>query len=110
MVSEAKKYQEEDEKKKECIQSKNQLENYVYGVRNAVEEDKGKLQPSERTEELNACEEALKWLDLNAQAEKSEFEAKLKMVRESCCPIISKLYGDRKDEGTLGGPKMEEVD
>ena len=44
MVSEAEKYQEEDENKRECVQSKNQLENYVYGVRNAVEEDNEKLQ------------------------------------------------------------------
>ena len=109
MVSEAEKYQKEDENNRECVQSKNQLQNYVYGVRNAVEEDKGKLQPSEKTEALNACEEALKWLDLNAEAEKSEFEGKLKMVQESCNPIMTKLHGDRKYECTPGGPKVEEV-
>lgn len=110
MVSDAEKYREEDENQKERVQSKNQLEHYVYGVRNAVEEEKGKLEPSEKTEALNACEEALKWLDLNAEAEKSEFESKLKMVQETCSPIMTKLHSDQKGESTGGGPKVEEVD
>ena len=110
MVSEVEKDLEEDVNEREFVQSKNPLENDVYGVRNAVEEDKGKLQPSEIKEALNACEEALKWLDLNAEAEKSEFDGKLKMVQDSCSPIMTKLHGDRKDEGTPGGPKVEEVD
>lgn len=110
MVSDAEKYREEDENQKERVQSKNQLEHYVYGVRNAVEEEKGKLEPSEKTEALNACEEALKWLDLNAEAEKSEYESKLKMVQDTCSPMMTKLHGDQKEESTGGGPKVEEVD
>lgn len=110
MVSDAEKYREEDENQKERVQSKNQLEHYVYGVRSAVEEEKGKLEPSEKTEALNACEEALKWLDLNAEAEKSEYESKLKMVQDTCSPMMTKLHGDQKGESTGGGPKVEEVD
>ncbi|XP_061181982.1 heat shock protein 70 A1-like [Saccostrea echinata] len=110
MVSDAEKYREEDEKQRDCVQSKNQLENYVYSVRNAVEEEKEKLQPSEKTEALNACEEALKWLDLNANSEKSEFEGKLKMMQDTCSPIMTKLHVGQKGEGAAGGPKVEEVD
>lgn len=110
MVSDAEKYREEDENQKERVQSKNQLEHYVYGVRSAVEEEKGKLEPSEKTEALNACEEALKWLDLNAEAEKPEYESKLKMVQDTCSPMMTKLHGDQKGESTGGGPKVEEVD
>lgn len=110
MVSDAEKYQEADEKQKQRVQSKNQLENYVYGIRNAVDEERGKLQPSEKTEALNACEEALKWLDLNADAETSEFEGKLKMVQETCSPIMTKLHSEQKESSTAGGPKVEEVD
>lgn len=110
MVSDAEKYREEDENQKERVQSKNQLEHYVYGVRNAVEEEKGKLEPSEKTEALNTCEEALKWLDLNVEAEKSEYESKLKMVQDTCSPMMTKLHGDQKGESTGGGPKVEEVD
>jgi L1 cell adhesion molecule like protein len=110
MVSDAEKYKEADEKQRERVQCKNQLENYVYGIRNAVEEEKGKLQPSEKTEALNACEEALKWLDLNADAETSEFEGKMKMVQEICSPIMTKLHSEQKENSTTAGPKVEEVD
>lgn len=47
---------------------------------------------------------------LNAEAEKSEYESKLKMVQDTCSPMMTKLHGDQKGESTEGGPKVEEVD
>jgi molecular chaperone DnaK (HSP70) len=43
MVSEAEKYKEEDEKQKERIVARNQLENYIFSVKQAVGDSGDKL-------------------------------------------------------------------
>merc|ERR1712113_19851 len=63
MVQEAEEFQEEDKKVREKIESRNQLENYVYSMKNTL-----------------------------SDSEKEDFEEKLKEVQEVCSPIISKVY------------------
>merc|ERR1712039_171616 len=48
-----------------------------------------------------ALEEANEWLDDNQDAEKEDFEEKLKEVQDACSPIISKVY--RESGGAPGG-------
>jgi len=43
-----------------------------------------------------ALEEANEWLDDNQEAEKEDFEEKLKEVQDACSPIISKVYEFQK--------------
>lgn len=57
--------------------------------------------------------EAQEWLDANAQAEKDEFEQKLKDVEGVCNPIISKAYaqsGGPGGAGQAGGEDYESHD
>ena len=47
-----------------------------------------------------ALEEANEWLDDNQEAEKEDFDEKLKEVQDACSPIISKVY--RESGGAPG--------
>merc|ERR1712205_94116 len=77
-----------------------------------ITNDKGRLSQEEiermvsEAEEFaeaveKAIEEANEWLDDNQDAEKEDFEEKLKEVQDVCSPIISKVY--RESGGAPGG-------
>merc|ERR1712139_665221 len=87
MVQEAEEFQEEDKKVREKIESRNQLENYVYSMKNTLSDSEKGV--------------ADKIGDDNQEAEKEDFEEKLKEVQDICSPIISKVY--KESGGAPGG-------
>merc|ERR1719456_1764894 len=105
MVQEAEEFQEEDRKVREKIESRNQLENYVYSMKNILSDsEKGvadKIGDDDKEAIEKALEEANEWLDDNQDAEKEDFEEKLKEVQDVCSPIISKVY--KESGGAPGG-------
>merc|ERR1712083_970941 len=94
-----------DKKVREKIESRNQLENYVYSMKNTLSDsEKGvadKIGDDDKDTIEKALEEANEWLDDNQDAEKEDFEEELKEVQEVCSPIISKVY--RESGGAPGG-------
>jgi heat shock protein 5 len=105
MVQEAEEFQEEDKKVREKIEARNQLENYVYSMKNQLSDtEKGvadKIGDDDKETIEKALEEANEWLDDNQEAEKDDFEEKLKEVQDVCSPIISKVY--KESGGAPGG-------
>lgn len=104
MVREAEEFAEEDKKVKEKIDARNQLETYVYNMKNQVsDKDKlaDKLEGEEKEKVEEAVKEALEWLDDNQSAEKEDYEEKLKEVEAVCNPIISAVY--QRSGGAPGG-------
>merc|ERR1711861_54993 len=83
MVSEAEEFAEEDKKVREKIEARNQLENYVYSMKN----------------QLSDSEKGV--ADKISDDEKDDFEEKLKEVQDVCSPIISKVY--KESGGAPGG-------
>ncbi|XP_054726811.1 heat shock protein 68-like [Anastrepha obliqua] len=125
MVNEAEKYAEEDEKHRQRIAARNQLESYVFGVKQAADEAGSKISQSDKDRVLEKCGETIKWLDANTTAEKEEFEYKLEELTKICSPIMTKMHqqagaGPQAGNcgaqagsfggGTHGGPTVEEVD
>merc|ERR1712228_861974 len=135
MVSDAEQFKAEDEKQKERISAKNNLESYCFNMKSTLEEEKLKDKISESDKEAitKKCEETIKWLDANQLAEVDEFQDKQKEVEGVCNPIITKLYqetggapggmpggmpsgmpggmpGAGGAPGGAGGPTIEEVD
>jgi len=133
MINEAEKYAAEDDVARETIGARNSLENYVYSMRNTLDDEKfkDKIESSDKETLEGAVKEAVAWLDSHHEATKEEYEAKQKDVEKICMPIITKLYqaaggapgaesgmpdfgqtapdfGDAKPTGK--GPKIEEVD
>ena len=96
MLKEAKEFEEQDKITKERIDAKNSFENYIYSMKNTVEDkEKGigaKLTEDEKETISNALKEAQDWLNANQEAEKDEYDTHLKDLQKICDPIIGKLY------------------
>ncbi|XP_017039788.1 heat shock 70 kDa protein cognate 2 [Drosophila ficusphila] len=115
MLSEAEKYKVEDDRQRERVQSRNNLEGYIYGCRQAVEEaPSGVLSEAERSKVRDKCSSETTWLDKNSLAEKEEYEHHLKECQRICSPIMTKLHGGAKGKQSAGAagshPTVEEVD
>ena len=104
MLREAKEFEEQDKITKERIDAKNSFENYIYSMKNTVEDkEKGlgaKLTEEEKETISNALKEAQDWLNANQEAEKDEYDTHLKDLQKICDPIIGRLY----QQGGAGGP------
>nr|WIM01406.1 heat shock protein 70-like A [Limnephilus flavicornis] len=112
MLAEAEKYKQEDEKQKDRVTSRNQLEAYIFSAKQAVEgAAAGKLTDQEKSQVLSTCTAGLSWLEANSLAEKEEYEHKLKEIQGACQPAMMKLHGGGAGgKGGPGGPTVEEVD
>merc|ERR1712046_183651 len=84
MIKDSEKFAEEDKAIKEKIDARNQFENYIYQMKNRVEE-KDKLAEGFADEDKRAIKDALTdaqdWLNANQDAEKDDFEDKLKELQ-----------------------------
>merc|ERR1712107_97627 len=86
MVSDAEKFKQEDEKQKERISAKNNLESYCFNMKSTIDDDKlkEKISDSDREAINSKCDEIIKWLDANQLAEVDEFQDKQKEVEGIC--------------------------
>uniref|UniRef100_A0A6C0DUY0 Chaperone n=1 Tax=viral metagenome TaxID=1070528 RepID=A0A6C0DUY0_9ZZZZ len=119
MVQEAEKHAADDKLRMERIESRNQLESYLYNTRNAVREDKVKETLGENTisEVESWIKEGIEWLEANPDGEKDVYDEKQKYYEDKIKPVMMKLYeksgspGSASDTGgTESAPKVEEVD
>lgn len=107
LVSEAEKYKEEDTKNKERIEAKNDLENYLYNMKNSVvDKEDVKIPETDKEKIKKAVDDGLKWLDANQLASKEEYEDQKEQLTKAMNPIIGKMYKDMP--GTE--PLVDEVD
>merc|ERR1712013_980682 len=96
MVNDAEKFKAEDDKQKDRVSAKNELESYCLNMKTTLDDEKVKDKISEDDTKTitDKCDEAIKWLDANQLAEIDEFKDKQKEVEGVCNPIITKLYQD----------------
>merc|ERR1719356_306873 len=107
MVTDAEKYKADDDKYRECIQAKNELENLAYSMRSNIQDDKvsGNLSADDKKVVEDAVQKTIEWLDKNHEVEKSEYEAKLEELKNICNPILSRThqnYGDNTKMPDMG--------
>merc|ERR1719217_1835044 len=107
MVQDAEKFADEDKKLKEKVEARNEIEGYLYGLKNQVADKEklgGKLDEDDATTITERVEEAIEWLDENDEATAEEYKEQKKAVEDVVTPIISQLYqgegagGDEDDE------------
>jgi len=133
MVADAEKFREEDKKQADRIAAKNKLEQYAYGLKNTItdEKTKDKVSDSDKSTLESAINETTKWVENNENASTEEFEAKQKELEGIAQPIVMKIYqaggapeggmpdmsgftgagaGAAPSGGSSSGPKVEEVD
>jgi len=131
MVQDSEKFKAEDEKQKERIDAKNQLESYCFNIKSTLDDDKlsEKISAQDKSSCLEKCNDTISWLDRNQTAETEEFKQKQKELENLFSPITQKLYsngqnaqqfpsaggcGAESGQGfggnNYGGPTVEEVD
>jgi len=109
MIKEAEEAAEEDKKFKGRVESRNKLENYVYSVRNTIndEEKLGKvITPEDKATVEATVKSAIEWLEANVGADSDANEEKYKEVEGVVQPIFTKLYqaaGGAPGGGAPGG-------
>ena len=111
MVAEAEQYKEEDEKKRDKVNAKNNLESYAHQVKQAVEDPKNdhKLDPLDKKIAKDKAQEVIAWLQRNQEAEKEEYEEKQRDLQQVCSPVMSKVQGQGtpeqgRENSYCGGP------
>ena len=129
MVNDAEKYKQQDDDMKSRVDSRNQLESYVYNVSNTLNDDKlkDKINDEDRTTLMNMVDDSKTWLENNSEVSKEEYDSKMKECESIVNPIMQKLYsqgGDSQEMPTgmptgmpedmgdnfSSGPTVEEVD
>lgn len=107
MIKDAEKFADEDKKVKERVEAKNELESYVYSLKNQVGDKEklgGKLSEQEKDTITEAVEEKIKWLEANTNAEVEEYKEQKKSLEEIVNPIMTKFYQGAGGPGGPGGP------
>lgn len=114
LVKEAEKHAGEDKERMDRVDAKNQLEAYLYNVRNTVREDKVKeTLGAETVKEVETwVQEGIDWLEQNSDTTKDEYAEKQKEYEAKIRPIMTKMYQDAGAPGSepVKSPGVEEVD
>lgn len=98
-----------DDENMEKIKSKSNLENYIFGLRNSLDDMKSKLDKSSINTIENTINETITWLDSHHNAvdyEKNTFDEKLKYIENIISPIIYKTDTSKSNNK----PNYEDVD
>jgi L1 cell adhesion molecule like protein len=116
MLADAEKYRGEDNKQRDRVQARNNLESLAFQYKSVVNEDGGKMSSEDKEIVNNKCNDVTKWLDANGLAEKEEYEHQMKELQQVCSPIMTKLHGGsggcaQNNRPCNGGePTVEEMD
>ncbi len=101
MVKSAEKFKEEDEKMKEVVEARNDLENYLYGVRNSIATKADGAPPNfdEVKKEIDPIvDEGLKWFEENPKESAETYKNKQKDYTSKIQPLLLKLQGSPQQQ------------
>ena len=91
MVKEAEQFAEEDRKVRERVEARNQLETYLYGLKNTLEEY-DTISPEDKKDLQDIVDESIDWMDANLGADTEDYNEKRHEVERIANPILTKLY------------------
>lgn len=106
MLSDAEKFKDDDLVNKLRIDAKNELENYMYGMKSTIDKEDSKVDDNDKQKILKVIEENTTWLDNNQLATKEEYEDKMKELTSVCEPIVKSMYGSGTGPGMGDGAGM----
>jgi len=110
MIKDAEDFAEEDKKVAERAVAKNELEQYVYSLKNQVADEEklgGKLDDEEKETINDGIESTIEWLDESGETAEAEEIKEMKEKLENIVkPIIGKMYENEE----AGGGDAEEDD
>jgi len=109
MIKNAEEMKEEDQKVKDTVSARNDLEGYVYNTRNSIE-DPEKISPKLTEEDIktikDAVQDGLKWLQDHPTGTKEEYNEKKMDLEKIIHPLTVKATTpDQKDDNPSDNPE-----
>ncbi|KAG2375214.1 hypothetical protein C9374_009837 [Naegleria lovaniensis] len=103
LMEEARQYEEDDRKFKETIDARNELEGFMYGIKNQLKEEKFKAKFKNEMD-LKTVEEELtnsmKWLETHPDASKEDFQNEKSKLEDKLKPLYANMQAsDSQNEG-----------
>merc|ERR1711993_126638 len=94
MVNDAEKFKADDDAQREKMAARNELETYCFNMKTTIEgrSVRQKMTTSDLKTVENACDEALRWLEVNQNADLEELQERRKVAEAACGPCITRLY------------------
>nr|QKS73637.1 luminal binding protein 3 [Solanum tuberosum] len=110
MLKEAEEFAEDDRRVKEKLDAQNKLETYIYNMKNTINDKLAeKIDSDDKKKIENALKEATEWLDDNQNAEKEDYDEKMKDLEDVCNPVIKKVYEKSGASSANSGDEEEEA-
>jgi L1 cell adhesion molecule like protein len=105
MINDAKMFADDDKKLQEKIQKKNELENYMYSLQNALKDDKNKEKFDESDIKIinDETKKVQEWMD-EKEYETEEYKNKKSELETVCLPVMMKIYKDQMPGDGMGMP------
>jgi len=101
MVQEAEEFAEQDAAEKDDVEARNQLEAYLYNLKNSINDAlEGKLGEADKERLSGAIEDALVWLEDHPMADKAACDEKQKELEGIANPILKAAYESVNTEGS----------
>merc|ERR1712088_385835 len=112
MVNDAEKFKADDDAQREKMAARNELETYCFNMKTTIEgrSVRQKMTTSDLKTVENACDEALRWLEMHQNADLEELQERRKVAEAACGPCITRLYQESEstmpdmDGLNMGGP------
>merc|ERR1719239_1166197 len=101
MVNDAEKFKADDDAQRERMAARNELETYCFNMKSTIEgrSVRQKMTTSDLKTVENACDEALRWLEMHHGADLEELQERRKVAEAACGPCITRLY--QESEATM---------
>ena len=129
MVDEAERFKEDDTKQRERVEARNGLDNYIFNVKQSLDDEKlkDKFTEEDKSSVQEKITEVQNWYDEHFDAEKHEYDEKQKELESVFTPVMMKIYQQTTPDADSDGmeahkaqaekpdeedwePKIEEVD
>merc|ERR1711953_587955 len=108
MVNDAEKFKADNDAQREKMAARNELETYCFNMKSTIEgrSVRQKMTTSDLKTVENACDEALRWLEVNQNADLEELQERRKVAEAACGPCITRLYQEAESMPNMEGLNM----
>nr|QOI90398.1 movement protein Hsp70h [Pyramimonas orientalis virus] len=119
MIADAEKFKEDDDKNRERVDAKNELENYLFTTKTTINNPELKMAEDNKKTINDAIDEKVTWLESNTTASTEEYKDIKKEMEDFVNPIIKGAMGAPPEDGApptppptqpMGEPTIEEID
>ena len=113
MISNSEKFKEEDQKIRLKLESRNELENYIYSFKNSLN-DNQEIDEDSKKEANEIIDDCIKWLDETDEGDAELFKNKRKEYEDKLQPFLIKMHGNQMPSDipspANSSPNVEDVD